>query len=215
LIALGGGHSAVGDPDEGMILLPVSALPLAPLLKGGPQSTVASPSPTPQLMTRSRGQQGATVRIGYVNRNQQEVIEATGLPGTDHGQSIYVLRCGRCGTEYGNNGSGNAQRKCPRCQGGGRAFRSGSDLQLPPMMRTARGAGGTTSTPEAKGGHRRTPRPSVNCPLSLGRRGRQCWYGLDRRPEEQPETGAQACRGSRSIRSSFRARGATAAGPES
>jgi predicted nuclease with RNAse H fold len=118
LIALDGGHSAVGDPDEGMILLPVPALPLAPLLKRGPQSTVASPSPTPRLTTKSRGQQGATVRIGYVNRNQQRVIEATGLPGTDHGQSIYVLRCGRCGTEYGNNGSGNAQRKCPRCQGG-------------------------------------------------------------------------------------------------
>jgi hypothetical protein len=120
LIALDGGHSAVGDRDEGIILLPVSALPLAPLLKAGPHPTVASRSPTPRLMTKSRGQQGAKVRIGIrePEPNQQRVIEATGLPGTDHGQSIYVLSRGRCGPEYGNNGSGNAQRKCPRCQGG-------------------------------------------------------------------------------------------------
>lgn len=61
---------------------------------------------------------GKTTTIGYVNRNNQEVICATGLPGTDHGQYIYVLRCRDCGHEYGANGSDIFQRKCPKCQGG-------------------------------------------------------------------------------------------------
>jgi hypothetical protein len=68
--------------------------------------------------TRSRAGQGKTVQIEYANPNGQTVIEATGLPGTDHMQLIYVLRCGRRGHKYGSNGSDNHQRKCPECQGG-------------------------------------------------------------------------------------------------
>ena len=67
---------------------------------------------------RTPSRSGKTVQIGYTNRNRQTVIEATGLPGTDHGQSVYVLRCGECGNEYGSNGSDNHQRRCPNCQGG-------------------------------------------------------------------------------------------------
>ena len=59
-----------------------------------------------------------TTKPGFVNRNQQTVVRATGLPGTDHGQSIYVLQCNSCGVEYGGNGSDIFQRKCPACQGG-------------------------------------------------------------------------------------------------
>lgn len=59
-----------------------------------------------------------TTQPGYVNRNSQEVIRSTGKPGTDHGQYIYVLRCGECGEEYGANGSDIFQRKCPDCQDG-------------------------------------------------------------------------------------------------
>jgi hypothetical protein len=59
-----------------------------------------------------------TTAIGYVNRNGQTVVEATELPGTDHLQKIYVLRCGRCGYEYGANGSDIFERRCPRCDGG-------------------------------------------------------------------------------------------------
>lgn len=59
-----------------------------------------------------------TTRIGFKNRNQQENLRATGLPGTDHGQSIYVLQCGECLHEYGANGSDIHLRKCPACQGG-------------------------------------------------------------------------------------------------
>lgn len=59
-----------------------------------------------------------STKPGYVNRNRQEVIRKTDLPGTDHGQCVYVLRCGACGSEYGVNGSGIYQSKCPECQGG-------------------------------------------------------------------------------------------------
>jgi hypothetical protein len=73
--------------------------------------------------SRSRAGQGKTVQIGYRNRNGQSVIATTGLPGTDHMQLIYVLRCGHCGHQYGSNGSDNFQRKCPQCQGGARGLR--------------------------------------------------------------------------------------------
>ena len=67
-----------------------------------------------------------TTRVGYLNRNGQLVVKSTGLPGNDHLQYIYVLRCTRidprtgreCGYEYGANGSDIFQRKCPRCQDG-------------------------------------------------------------------------------------------------
>jgi hypothetical protein len=59
---------------------------------------------------------------GYINRNRQVVLRATGEPGTDHGQSIYALRCSDCSYEYGANGSDIFQRKCPRCQRGQPGF---------------------------------------------------------------------------------------------
>lgn len=57
-----------------------------------------------------------TTCIGHINRNNQQVIRATDLPGNDHLQKIYVLRCLKCQTEYGANGSDIWQRKCPKCQ---------------------------------------------------------------------------------------------------
>jgi hypothetical protein len=68
--------------------------------------------------TGSPAGKGLTTKQGYRNRNQQVVVRPTGLPGTDHGQSIYVLSCGHCKAEYGANGSDIWQRRCPRCQGG-------------------------------------------------------------------------------------------------
>jgi hypothetical protein len=61
---------------------------------------------------------GKTTREGYRNRNGQVNIRATGLPGNDHSQYVYILRCERCAHEYGSNGSDIFQRKCPNCQGG-------------------------------------------------------------------------------------------------
>ena len=72
---------------------------------------------------RSRTGEGKTVQIGYKNRNGQTVIKATELPGTDHGQSVYVLQCGSCSHKYGSNGSDNFQRKCHECQGGAPGLR--------------------------------------------------------------------------------------------
>lgn len=61
----------------------------------------------------------ATTTIpGYVNRNRQEVVRRTDLPGNDHLQLTYVVNCRDCGREYGANGSDIHQRLCPRCQGG-------------------------------------------------------------------------------------------------
>ncbi|CAB4711976.1 MAG: hypothetical protein F2663_10180 [Actinobacteria bacterium] len=61
---------------------------------------------------------GKTTREGYRNRNGQVNVRRTNIPGNDHLQVVYVLKCGRCGAEYGANGSDIFQRKCPRCQGG-------------------------------------------------------------------------------------------------
>lgn len=100
---------------KALILLPVRSLPRSPLRKKGSTSVTPARSQPKRASVLARG---TSVRLGYVNRNNQEVIEATGLPGTDHGQSIYVLRCRLCGSEYGSNGSDNFQRKCPGCQQG-------------------------------------------------------------------------------------------------
>jgi precorrin-8X/cobalt-precorrin-8 methylmutase len=61
---------------------------------------------------------GRSTATGYQNRKGQTVVRPTGLPGTDHGQYVYVLRCGGCSHEYGANGSDIFQRRCPACQGG-------------------------------------------------------------------------------------------------
>jgi hypothetical protein len=57
-----------------------------------------------------------TTETGHRNRNRQVVIRVTRLPGADHYQYVYVLRCGNC--EYGTNGSGIFERLCPYHQGG-------------------------------------------------------------------------------------------------
>lgn len=75
-------------------------------------------------MPRARKRTASTTQIGYVNRNGQEVVRATDLPGTDHFQRIYVLRCRECGCEYGANGSDIWLRRCPQHQGGRPGFRT-------------------------------------------------------------------------------------------
>lgn len=61
---------------------------------------------------------GYSTQPGFTNANGQSVVRPTGLPGSDYGQSVYVLRCGHCSEEYGANGSDIWSRKCPKCQGG-------------------------------------------------------------------------------------------------
>ena len=73
-----------------------------------------------RLMGALQNEPGATTRKGFINPNGQVVLRATGLPGTDHLQRIYVLLCTQpgCGHEYGANGSDIHGRRCPACQGG-------------------------------------------------------------------------------------------------
>ena len=59
-----------------------------------------------------------TTEPGYNNKNNQTVLRKTDLPGNDHNQKIYVLRCNECLHEYGANGSDIWLRRCPNCQGG-------------------------------------------------------------------------------------------------
>ena len=59
-----------------------------------------------------------TTKIGYINRNNQKNLGHQGKPGNDHYQLLHTLQCQKCGHEYGSNGSGIFQRKCPKCQGG-------------------------------------------------------------------------------------------------
>lgn len=67
-----------------------------------------------------------TTSPGSENRNDQVVIRNTGLPGNDHVQTIYELKCSHCSHVYGANGSDIFQRKCPNCQGGA----PGLDLKI-------------------------------------------------------------------------------------
>jgi hypothetical protein len=86
----------------------------------GPPTIPAERSPASAVPSAKprRAKAGTTTQVGYVNRNDQEVIRPTGKPGTDHGQYIYVLRCRTCGHEYGANGSDIWLRKCPAHDGG-------------------------------------------------------------------------------------------------
>lgn len=92
---------------EGWIL----GVPWKPSKK--PTRTAESPSSVGRI---SGG--GKTTKPGYVNKNGQEVLTATDLPGNDYDQVVYILRCGSCGHRYGANGSDIWQRKCPACGGG-------------------------------------------------------------------------------------------------
>jgi predicted nuclease with RNAse H fold len=91
------------------------------------KSEVAGQVKAPGLSTRESAA-GRTTVIGYTNRNGQIVEQRTELPGNDHLQRIYVLRCAACEHRYGGNGSDIFQRKCPKCQRGrpGLRFKVGS-----------------------------------------------------------------------------------------
>ena len=69
-----------------------------------------------------------TTDPGYRNKHGQIVISRTGFPSESFsGQTIYHLRCGYCGHDYGCNGSDIHKRRCP----GGASPRSGSESFLP------------------------------------------------------------------------------------
>jgi len=59
-----------------------------------------------------------TTKSGFVNSNDQLNQGPIGLPGTDHNQVLYRMRCEKCSHIYAANGSDVHHRKCPSCQGG-------------------------------------------------------------------------------------------------
>ena len=59
-----------------------------------------------------------TTQPGFINRNAQRVIRATGLPAADKLQTAYVLECQQCQHRYAANGSDIFERRCPKCQSG-------------------------------------------------------------------------------------------------
>jgi hypothetical protein len=61
---------------------------------------------------------------GFKNQNSQEVISKTGLQSKSvRGQTIYHLRCGQCGHNYGSNGCDIHLRRCPGHDGGAKGER--------------------------------------------------------------------------------------------
>jgi hypothetical protein len=56
-------------------------------------------------------------RIGYRNREGQEVVRKTDRSGPDN-QRVFVMRCHVCGHEYGAYGCDADIRRCPSCQDG-------------------------------------------------------------------------------------------------
>ncbi|WP_203595429.1 hypothetical protein [Salipiger sp. PrR002] len=78
----------------------------------------------PPQMTKSEPRKkrtasgGKTTEPGFINRNLQEVVTRTDLPGNDHNQVTYILRCQSCDHRYGANGSDIFQRRCPVCGAG-------------------------------------------------------------------------------------------------
>ena len=56
-------------------------------------------------------------RIGYCNREGQEVVRKTERTGPSS-QRVFVMRCRVCGHEYGSYGCDADIRRCPACQDG-------------------------------------------------------------------------------------------------
>jgi hypothetical protein len=106
------------EQEEGWTLGVPSGQQVQPNLDLQPLPASPHPSSAVRGTLRHRGGSGLTTEPGYRNRNSQTVLRSTGLAGTDHGQSVYVLQCGQCKHEYGANGSDIFQRRCPVCQGG-------------------------------------------------------------------------------------------------
>jgi predicted nuclease with RNAse H fold len=146
-----GTFKAYGDAAGGFIIVPSHPLP-CPFEVTAPPAPIRRPdshraalakihSLLPSLTTAERQRlaqelsdrdsgtlPGSNTIPGFENPNGQRVERGTDLPGNDHSQLIYVLRCRHCDERYGANGSDIFQRKCPKCQGGrpGLAFGAAS-----------------------------------------------------------------------------------------
>ncbi len=56
--------------------------------------------------------------VGYINRNDQKVLERQDRSENHRFAKAYLLECLNCERRYRANGCDIFQRKCPDCQGG-------------------------------------------------------------------------------------------------
>jgi hypothetical protein len=54
--------------------------------------------------------------VGYRNEQAQTVVRKTDEPGRAPFQRVFILRCDRCGHEYGCDGCDIPRQRCPICQ---------------------------------------------------------------------------------------------------
>jgi hypothetical protein len=56
------------------------------------------------------------MKAGEANGNGQELVRKTDAPSTTHRfAKIWVMRCQKCGREYGSNSCDAHIRRCPFC----------------------------------------------------------------------------------------------------
>jgi hypothetical protein len=56
------------------------------------------------------------MKVGEANDNRQELVRKTNDPSTTHPfAKIWVMKCQRCGREYGSNSCDAHIRRCPFC----------------------------------------------------------------------------------------------------
>ena len=84
----------------------------------GQRSTTIGASDSSSLTTTFQSGSTNTTQIGYVNQNNQQNLGHRNLPGNDHLQMAYKMKCLTCGLLYGANGTDIFQRRCPDCQHG-------------------------------------------------------------------------------------------------
>ena len=66
--------------------------------------------------------QFAEMDVGDINRNGQELRKKTDRPSATHPYAtVWLMRCRRCGGEYGSNSCDAHIRRCPRCVPGAAA----------------------------------------------------------------------------------------------
>src|SRR4051812_34627967 len=101
-------HTIVRFDDRGPKKLASHVAMLTPSNRAAPGASAA----------RAQSSSERTTDVGYVNLNEQVVVRATDLQGNLPGQRVYVLKCVRCGAQYGANGGDIHLRRCPSCMGG-------------------------------------------------------------------------------------------------
>ena len=67
------------------------------------------------IKSKTRSEKGKTLKVGYVNKNNQENRGCLNKQGNHYNQMAYLMHCNQCGHEYEANGCDVAIRKCPKC----------------------------------------------------------------------------------------------------